>query len=74
MVVCLDRGEFEFSDETVEFVDNEDGSETVQPCLSKDGDGLTRGRRQLSAISGEQCANLRANTLDHIHEDESSVA
>ena len=74
MVVRLDRGEFEFSDETVEFVDNEDGPEAVQPCLSKDGDGLTQVKHQLSAISGErQCTNLRANALHHVHEDERSV-
>ena len=42
MVICLDRGEFELGDETVEFVDDEDRSESVLPCLTKDGDGLTQ--------------------------------
>jgi len=73
-VVRLDRGKFEFSDETVELVDNEDGSEAVQPCLSKDSDCLTQVRRQLSEINGEQRTHLRANSLDHVHEDERSVA
>lgn len=39
-MIRFDRGEFEFSDETVKFVDNEDGPETVQPCLPKDSNGL----------------------------------
>jgi len=41
-MVCLDRGEFQLGDETVDFVDDEDRSETVQPCLTENGDGLSQ--------------------------------
>jgi hypothetical protein len=72
-VVCLDRGQFELGDETVEFIDNEDRSETVQPCLTENGNCLTQSGGQLSAINGEQHANLRAYALHYIHEDERPV-
>jgi hypothetical protein len=66
-VVCLNRGEFELSDETIKFVDDEDWSETVQPCLAQDGDSLTRGRGQFPEINRELNANLCANAFHHIH-------
>ena len=51
-MIRFDRGEFEFSDETVKLVDNEDGPETVQPCLPKDSNGLKQVRRQFSVTNG----------------------
>lgn len=36
MGVCFGRGEFEFCDEPIDFVDNEDWAEAVGPRLSED--------------------------------------
>jgi len=44
-MVGFGGGEFEFGDETVELVDNEDGTKFVEPGLTKDGDGLSTTRR-----------------------------
>lgn len=50
-MVGFGRGEFEFGDETIEFVDDENGSKLVEPGLTKDGDGLRRRGREEEEVS-----------------------
>lgn len=72
-MVCLNRGEFELSNETIEFVDDEDRPEAVQPCLAKNGDGLRQDRSQFLENNREPRANLGANAFHHVHQYERSV-
>jgi len=72
MVVRFHRGELEFGDESVHFVDDEDGFQSVLPCLAEDGDGLREDER--AELKPESGTYLGADTFHNIDQNQSSIA
>ena len=85
-MVGFGRREFEFGDETIELVNDEDRTKFVEPGLTKDGNGLTTARRRREGeeeVSSRfwrgaegnrmELAHLSADSLNRIDEHKSSV-
>ncbi len=75
MVVRFGGSELELGDQTVELIDDEDGFEIVQPCLTENGDGLSG--ETTSACDGSLMAghatHLCANAFDNIDQYQRTI-